>query len=225
MHRFRDSLSLRSKMNFFTTLVLTSSLRVNPSEFRKTVYNNGATTAARWKNFDYTISLTFLAHSGRRHSLYQSSRGKNHLITEKDRNLASYRNMPKVLKMSSVVSYNSSIWCIDSWRLQKSELVDSLPAPGRQQQLKLLDIIERLLSYGTGGEEYEMTADDSLTAEPEHLLSEWRQMFMDDGADVNKRSWQRVSRSRPMKRGPGMCINSCLSGGMSFVRCKSMCHW
>ena len=29
----------------------------------------------------------------------------------------------------------------------------------------------------------------------------------------------------PVKRGPGGCINSCLGGGMSFVRCKSMCHW
>lgn len=27
------------------------------------------------------------------------------------------------------------------------------------------------------------------------------------------------------KRGPGVCINSCLTGGMTFVRCKSMCHW
>lgn len=28
-----------------------------------------------------------------------------------------------------------------------------------------------------------------------------------------------------VKRGPGDCINSCLLGGMAFVRCKSMCHW
>lgn len=38
-----------------------------------------------------------------------------------------------------------------------------------------------------------------------------------------------VSRSGsglPWKRGPTSCINSCLNGGsMSFVRCKSMCHW
>ena len=26
------------------------------------------------------------------------------------------------------------------------------------------------------------------------------------------------------KRGPSVCINSCLSGGQTFVRCKSMCH-
>ena len=31
---------------------------------------------------------------------------------------------------------------------------------------------------------------------------------------------------RESKRGPGGCINKCLtSSGMSFVRCKSMCHW
>jgi len=27
------------------------------------------------------------------------------------------------------------------------------------------------------------------------------------------------------KRGTGACINTCLAGGMSFVRCKSMCNW
>jgi hypothetical protein len=26
------------------------------------------------------------------------------------------------------------------------------------------------------------------------------------------------------KRGPSTCINSCLGGGQTFVRCKSMCH-
>ncbi|KAK2149909.1 hypothetical protein LSH36_432g02037 [Paralvinella palmiformis] len=30
---------------------------------------------------------------------------------------------------------------------------------------------------------------------------------------------------RTRKRGPTSCINNCLTGGMSFVRCKSMCHW
>ncbi len=37
---------------------------------------------------------------------------------------------------------------------------------------------------------------------------------------------QRSKLFRESKRGPGGCINKCLSGsGMSFVRCKSMCHW
>lgn len=116
----------------------------------------------------------------------------------------------------------------DSWRLQKSEELDSTPAAGRphqqQQQRKLLNIIERLLTYtyGTSNEdddkEYEWADEAVISVPEEHLSSsEWRQMLADDGAGV-------IRRSRPMKRGPGMCINSCLSGGMSFVRCKSMCH-
>ena len=27
------------------------------------------------------------------------------------------------------------------------------------------------------------------------------------------------------KRGPGSCINNCLGSAISFIRCKSMCHW
>lgn len=33
-----------------------------------------------------------------------------------------------------------------------------------------------------------------------------------------------VSSARMSKRGPGTCINSCMTGGMSFIRCKSMCN-
>jgi len=32
------------------------------------------------------------------------------------------------------------------------------------------------------------------------------------------------ARRSGMKRGTGACINNCLAGGMSFVRCKSMCN-
>lgn len=118
----------------------------------------------------------------------------------------------------------------DSWLLQKSGELDPLPAAGRQQQQqrKLLDIIERLLSYTYGtsnndddDDDYEW-ADDAVITVPEQLSSEWRQM-LDDGGDVIKRS-RPLRRYRQLKRGPGMCINSCLTGGMSFVRCKSMCH-
>lgn len=123
----------------------------------------------------------------------------------------------------------------DSWLLQKSGELDSLPAAaGRQQQeqqqRKLLDIIERLLSYTYGtsnnddDDDYDWASDDAVITVPEQQLSsEWRQMF-DDGGDVIKRSRPLPRRYRQLKRGPGMCINSCLTGGMSFVRCKSMCH-
>ena len=37
---------------------------------------------------------------------------------------------------------------------------------------------------------------------------------------------RRGGMHRGWKRGPGSCINSCLTGNsMSFIRCKSMCHW
>jgi len=130
------------------------------------------------------------------------------------------------------------LFCADSWQ---SEELNPSPAAGRlQQQQKLLNIIERLLSsYGTtsANQEQEEKADDddddddyewandAVVALPEQLSSRWRQVVVDDGVDVAKRLWSTARRNRPLKRGPGMCINSCLTGGMSFVRCKSMCHW
>ena len=110
-----------------------------------------------------------------------------------------------------------------------------MPAPGRQQQQqqqKLLNIIERLLSYGArdnnhGDDDDDDDADgwsrDTLMIPAQ---SGWRHVVMQDADDaVDKRSWSWHARGdRPLKRGPGMCINSCLTGGMSFVRCKSMCH-
>jgi len=101
-----------------------------------------------------------------------------------------------------------------------------------QQQQKLLNIIAHLLSYGTRSNEdddnddddddvdYGWSSNDELITVPHQLSSGW------DGVGENnarKRSW--LHRGRALKRGPGSCINSCLTGGMSFVRCKSMCHW
>jgi len=128
------------------------------------------------------------------------------------------------------MSASTRLFGLDSWRLQKPEELDSSLAAGRQQQQqrKLLNIIERLLMYTYGAsddddddddKEYEWADEAVITVPEEHLSSsDWRQMLADDGAGV-------IRRSRQLKRGPGMCINSCLSGGMSFVRCKSMCHW
>ena len=117
----------------------------------------------------------------------------------------------------------------DSWRLESANGVDFAPATDRkqhqQQQHRLLDIIERLLLslHGTNNDDYEWPDDAVITVPKQQLSSGWRQVDVDRG-DVNKRPWLSRLR-RTLKRGPGMCINNCLTGGMSFVRCKSMCHW
>lgn len=116
----------------------------------------------------------------------------------------------------------------DSWRLESANGVDFAPATDRkqhqQQQHRLLDIIERLLLslHGTNNDDYEWPDDAVITVPKQQLSSGWRQVDVDRG-DVNKRPWLSRLR-RTLKRGPGMCINNCLTGGMSFVRCKSMCH-
>jgi len=111
--------------------------------------------------------------------------------------------------------------------------VDFLPAAGRlqqqQQQHRLLNIIERLLSHNDNdNDHYDEWLNDAVMTVPEQqqqLAPGWRQLVVDDRSGVSKRYWLRRNRSRTLKRGPGSCINSCLTGGMSFVRCKSMCHW
>ena len=122
----------------------------------------------------------------------------------------------------------------DSRYLRSASEEDFLPAGGRlqqqQEQHKLLDIIERLLSHTTynddNNDRYDEWLSDVVMSIPEQQLSPgWRQLVADDRNGVSKRSWLRRNRSRTLKRGPGSCINSCLTGGMSFVRCKSMCHW
>ena len=72
-----------------------------------------------------------------------------------------------------------------------------------------------------GSSEY----SDSLQSERQLILLQnllqSRQRVMNDLLNVNP---GRI-RVEAEKRGPGMCINNCLTGGMTFVRCKSMCHW
>jgi len=118
----------------------------------------------------------------------------------------------------------------DSRYLGSASEVDFLPAGGRLQlqQHRLLNIIERLLSHNDdNSDHYDEWLNDALMAVPEQqqLSPGWRQLVADDRSGVSKRYWLRRNRSRTLKRGPGSCINSCLTGGMSFVRCKSMCHW
>ena len=121
----------------------------------------------------------------------------------------------------------------DSRYLESANELDLLPSAGRlqqqQQQHKLLNIIELLLSRRTSDDysdddddDYEWSSDAAV-AVPEQLAARWRHVVVDDTDDINKRSWLR--KHSALKRGPGTCINSCLTGGMSFVRCKSMCHW
>ena len=120
----------------------------------------------------------------------------------------------------------------DSRYLGSANEVDFLPAAGRlqqQQQHRLLNIIERLLSHNDNdNDHYDEWLNDAVMTVPEQqqqLAPGWRQLVVDDRSGVSKRYWLRRNRSRTLKRGPGSCINSCLTGGMSFVRCKSMCHW
>ena len=112
----------------------------------------------------------------------------------------------------------------DSWYLESVNNEDSLQQQ-QQPQRELLNIIEQLLSDGTRNDDHDDYgwSDDALITVPDQLSSGWRRMVADEAKDARKRSWLR--RNRTLKRGPGSCINSCLTGGMSFVRCKSMCHW
>jgi len=92
-----------------------------------------------------------------------------------------------------------------------------------------LNIIERLLSHATNDNDNDDDYSDDWSNDPltavadEQLSPGWRRVPSAAAEEVDKRSWRRGSRT--LKRGPGSCINSCLTGGMSFVRCKSMCHW
>jgi len=141
-----------------------------------------------------------------------------------------------IVEHSQALSYIQEISLLfgsDSWYLESANKDDSFPAAGsmqQQQQQKLLDIVERLLSYGTRNDDDVDDDDygygwsnDALITVPRQLSSRWSHLAAEEEKDARKRSWLR--RNRTLKRGPGSCINSCLSGGMSFVRCKSMCHW
>jgi hypothetical protein len=117
----------------------------------------------------------------------------------------------------------------------------------RRQQQRLEAIIDRLLQEKSDMDHHgglvERPASDLLRATEQleallarrlqheqheqqlKLLPGDRNRRLGTAAAVSASPWNRPRTSRmTSKRGPGLCINSCLTGGMTFVRCKSMCH-
>ena len=108
------------------------------------------------------------------------------------------------------------------YRHQLVDIISSLlhdePRAGNNRQLVRLQQQQQSDDYGprSSAESVDTPADDSL----ESLVNA-------GGAQWGMKAEPVIGRRQrtAMKRGPGVCINSCLTGGMTFVRCKSMCHW
>jgi hypothetical protein len=67
-------------------------------------------------------------------------------------------------------------------------------------------------------------SDDGTGSVVDGGIAPWSQVLEPMNAGDGRSALGRRQRGTA-KRGPGVCINSCLTGGMTFVRCKSMCHW
>jgi hypothetical protein len=69
-----------------------------------------------------------------------------------------------------------------------------------------------------------LPSDDGASSMVDGGIAPWSQVSEQMHAGDSRSALGRRQRGTA-KRGPGVCINSCLTGGMTFVRCKSMCHW